>query len=163
METTAQKEIVMIGCAANGSAQELAATYCEKLQSRFSLSYIRRMQKWEDPKEPSLVDENHVSLERQGVFQGLWELGEKHGTGMLVSLKAIPIRQEFIELANVLDVNPYELPSKGGVLLAAEHGHQLVEKLQEEGYEATVIGRFDKAKARLIVNGEEKRFLTPTR
>lgn len=96
-----------------------------------------------------------------GIFGALWEMGEASGVGMTVDLHKIPIRQETIEVCEIFDVNPYMLISSGSMLMGASNGNLLVEKLAEEGIPAAVIGRAVEGNDRVIVNGEEKRFLEP--
>lgn len=98
---------------------------------------------------------------RGGIFAALWELAEYAGVGLHVQLKAIPIRQESVEICNFFDVNPYELVAGGSLLLIAEHGHDLVRALAEEQIPAAVIGRTDSSNDRVVINGEERRFLEP--
>ncbi|MDO4294220.1 MAG: AIR synthase-related protein [Eubacteriales bacterium] len=98
-----------------------------------------------------------------GVFAALWTLAQRAGTGLEVSLKKIPIRQETVEICNLLDVNPYELAGNGSLLLAAERGEELAERLVREGIPAAVIGHLTGDNDRVIINGEERRFLEPAR
>ncbi|MDE6713922.1 MAG: hydrogenase maturation factor, partial [Lachnospiraceae bacterium] len=62
---------------------------------------------------------------------------------------------------NYFDINPYALLSSGCLLLTADKGHDLVESLHKKGIDAAVIGRTTDSNDRLIINEEEKRFLTP--
>lgn len=96
-----------------------------------------------------------------GIFGALWEMGEASGVGIIVDLKKIPIRQETIEICELFDINPYMLMSSGSLLIGTEHGNLMVEKLAERGIAATVIGRATEGNDRVIMNGEEKRFLEP--
>ncbi len=96
-----------------------------------------------------------------GIFGALWEMGEASGVGMTVDLHKIPIRQETIEVCEIFDINPYMLISSGSMLIGSPNGNLLVEKLAEEGIPAAVIGRAVEGNDRVVVNGEEKRFLEP--
>ena len=49
----------------------------------------------------------------EGVFQALWRLGEKAGSGFTVSLEALRPHQYVIELCERLDLNPYRIPGLG--------------------------------------------------
>lgn len=98
-----------------------------------------------------------------GIFGALWKLGERFGTGLEIDLKKIPIRQETVEICNQLDLNPYELISGGSLLIAAEDGHALADALKAEGIPAAVAGRTVPGNDRVVLNGEEKRFLGPVR
>ena len=41
-----------------------------------------------------------------GIFTALWDLAREDGVGLTVYLKNIPVRQETIEICEVLDLNP---------------------------------------------------------
>ncbi len=96
-----------------------------------------------------------------GVFGALWELGSASGVGMEVDLKKIPVRQETIEICEFFDLNPYMLISSGCLLMATDYGNELVEELRKEGIPAAVIGRVTEGNDRVIINGEERRYLEP--
>lgn len=96
-----------------------------------------------------------------GVFGALWELGGRMGVGLSIDLKKIPVKQETIEICEFFDINPYELLSGGSLLLAVEDGVSLVERLGEQGIPACVIGKSIRGNDRVVINGEETRFLGP--
>ncbi len=98
-------------------------------------------------------------LSSGGVFAGLWELGQMAGLGMEVDLKAIPIRQETVEITDVFDLNPYIMASAGSLLIAANDGQKIVDALEKEGIPATIIGKLSKGNDRIIRNEDETRFL----
>ena len=96
-----------------------------------------------------------------GVFGALWEMAESAGCGLSVDLKKIPIKQETVEICNSFDINPYELMSSGSMIMAVKDGESLVKELEEKGIHAAVIGSLNEGNDRVVINGEEKRFLTP--
>ncbi len=96
-----------------------------------------------------------------GIFGALWEMGEASEVGIVVDLKKIPIRQETIEVCEMFDINPYLLISSGCLLIGTSQGNLLVEELQKQGIAAAVIGRATDGNDRIVVNGEEQRFLEP--
>lgn len=96
-----------------------------------------------------------------GIYGALWEFAEASGVGLVVELKKIPIRQETIEICEYFGLNPYELISSGCMLMATEHGEELVQSLQAEGIPASIIGKATVGNDRIIENNGEKRFLTP--
>lgn len=96
-----------------------------------------------------------------GIFGALWELAEASGVGLTIDLMQIPIRQETIEVCECFDINPYELISSGCMLMTAENGLDLVNSLKEQGIFASVIGKVTAGNDRVLMNGEEKRFLEP--
>ena len=98
-------------------------------------------------------------VSRKGVFAALWELAEGDARGLRVELKSIPIRQETVEICEILEVNPYELYGAGSLLMVTENGNNLVYELKKAGIQASVIGKLTEDKAKIIVNGEETRYL----
>ncbi len=102
---------------------------------------------------------NPYYLISSGIYGALWEVAEASGIGLEIDLKAIPVRQETIEICEYFELNPYYLISSGCMLMAADRGHDLVQKLKEAGIPAVVIGKAVPGKARRIRNGGEESFL----
>ena len=94
-----------------------------------------------------------------GIYGALWEVAEASGIGLEIDLKAIPIRQETIEICEYFELNPYYLISSGCMLMAADQGHDLVRKLEAAGIPAAVIGKAPDGKARRIWNVGEESYL----
>ncbi|MDO4333305.1 MAG: AIR synthase-related protein [Eubacteriales bacterium] len=98
-----------------------------------------------------------------GIFRALWTLAQRAGVGLEIDLKKIPIRQETVEICNYLDLNPYELAGNGSLLCITAHGETLLKELQREKIPAAIIGMATANNDKVIVNGEEKRFLEPAK
>ncbi|MCI5500805.1 MAG: AIR synthase family protein [Lachnospiraceae bacterium] len=96
-----------------------------------------------------------------GIFGALWEIGAASGVGIIADLRKIPIKQETIEICEVFDINPYMLISSGSMLIGCPQGNLLVEKLMQNGINAVVIGRATEGNDRIVVNGDETRYLGP--
>ncbi len=94
-----------------------------------------------------------------GIYGALWEIAEASGIGLEIDLKAVPFRQETIEICEYLGLNPYYLISSGSMLMAADRGHDLVRALKKAGIPAAVIGKAVAGKAKRVLNGEEEAFL----
>jgi len=94
-----------------------------------------------------------------GILATLWEMAEASNVGLEVDLKKMAIRQETVEVCEFCHLNPYQLTSVGSVLVFAEDGEELVQKYEELGIQATVLGKTTADTARVILGGEEKRFL----
>lgn len=119
----------------------------------------------------SVVPDSRVAMEsgvsamhdvtEGGIFGALWEMAAASGVGLEVDLRKIPIRQETIEVCEVFDINPYMLISSGAMLIGTDHGSQLVEELKRAGIHSAVIGWATQGNDRVILNGEERRFLEP--
>lgn len=96
-----------------------------------------------------------------GIFGALWEIGAASGVGITADLRKIPIKQETVEICEVFGINPYMLISSGSMLIGCLHGNELVEKLAKKGISAAVIGRATESNDRVVINGEETRYLGP--
>ncbi len=96
-----------------------------------------------------------------GIFGALWEVAEASKIGLDVDLKAIPVKQETIEICEFFGINPYELVSSGAMLIVTADGNGLVRKLTEAGVASAVIGKSNSSNDKRIINGDEVRFLEP--
>lgn len=100
-----------------------------------------------------------LTVKDGGIMTALWELAGYYGLGMRVKLRHIPVKQETIEICEILEVNPYHLLSGGCALLTADNGYRLCEELRELGFEASVIGRTMPDHDKAIINGDSVGFL----
>ena len=96
-----------------------------------------------------------------GIFGALWEMAEASGVGLEIDLRAIPIRQETVEVCEQFGLNPYQLISSGSMLMAAADGEKLVRVLEEQGIPASLIGKATDTNDRVLINNGERRFLEP--
>lgn len=143
----------------------------DKLKERFTEVFIRRAADFD--KFMSVVPEAAVAVRHGvsamhditegGVFGALWEVAEASGVGLDIDLMSIPIRQETIEVCEVFGISPYQLISSGSMLITTQGGHDLVAALEREGIHASVIGKVTQGNDRILINGEERRFLEPPR
>lgn len=149
----------------------LAREYEEELKKRFpakmiydAIQYDRRLSVVHEaaPAVKSGVTAMHDAHEG-GIFGALWEMAEASHVGLEVDLKKIPVKQETIEICNFFDINPYGLLSSGALLLASEDGNRLVMDLEAAGIDAVVIGKITDSNDRVIINGENRRFLEPSK
>ncbi len=183
-------EIVMIGYAGLSEGLRMIRENREQLQKRYAEGYLqeilgddeilkRTVEKVEelladkgscfrkagdaDLEEAQGLAEGSVFELTDGLYAGLWKLGEMGKCGLTVELSAIPLRQGTVEVCNEMDVNPYEIPSGGSYLYLSERGYQMVLELKEAGFPAFLIGTTTAEKARTIIRGEEKRYLEKIR
>ena len=96
-----------------------------------------------------------------GIFGALWELAESSGVGLEIELKKIPLKQETVEICEFFGINPYGLISSGAMLMASNDGSRLVMDLKKAGIAACMIGKATEGNDRVLLNGEERRFLEP--
>lgn len=94
-----------------------------------------------------------------GIFSTLWELAEGAGVGLTIDLKKLPLRQETVEVCELLGVNPYELRSGGCLVMTSEDGNGLVAALKEAQIPAVVVGKLTDSNDRIIKNEDEVRYM----
>lgn len=170
--------IVCIGHVALEATSMLATDGWEQLKTRYASSYLENAKKSSRnlslvPIYTLLFDGCEASdgnlnpeiayihdLSTGGIFAGLWELGERTGCGIDVSLKSIPIIQETIEVCDYFDINPYMAGSSGSALVVTSQGEKLVEFLEKRGISSIIIGQITNQNDRIVRN-DEVRFLTP--
>ena len=139
----------------------------QALSKRFVPTFLNQIKNLEpqlfSEKELAIAKEFGVSAMHQitsgGILAALWEIAESSNVGMEVDLKKMTIKQETVEVCEFCHLNPYQLTSTGSVLIFTDHGEELVARLAEEGAMAVVLGKTTVDTARVILGGEEKRFL----
>lgn len=94
-----------------------------------------------------------------GIFAALRELGEASKVGLSVNLLDIPIMQETVEICEIYGINPYELMSDGALIITGPNGLELVDELEKNGIRASIIGKITSGNDRLIINGDEVRYI----
>ncbi len=141
----------------------------EELSGRFSTSFIDKAKNLDVYisvlSEAAVAVQSGVSamhdVTEGGIFGALWEMAEASGVGLEIDTKKIPIRQETVEICEFFGINPYKLISSGCMLMAAEDGNKLVRELEKAGIPASIIGKATEGNDRVLLNGDERRFLEP--
>ena len=160
-------DLVVAGVIAIEGTQILIEKEKEKLLEYFSDGFlwntVRTLEKCRVPEmlsEP-FKDEIHAryDLGTGGVLSGLWKMTEASGTGLRADLRAIPVRQETIEICERLDVNLYKLQSDGAVLLGCTDGAKVVQECLHQQIPAAVIGKDVEGNDRLLYSGGLTRYL----
>ena len=145
----------------------LASEKMAELSSRYPVPFIEEAGRFKElldiRAEAAVAVESSVTaihdVSSGGIYACLWEMSEKAGCGLEVDLRKIPVRQETIEICEFFEVNPYQLTSGGALLITTPDGEGLVRKLEQQGIPATVIGSLKEGNDKIIVNGDEKRYL----
>ena len=141
----------------------------EELSRRFNPSFLKEAMSFS--KLLSVVKDAGIAktlgvtsmhdITEGGVFGALWETAQASGTGLCIELKDIPIRQETVEICEFFGISPYELVSSGSMLITSPRGQEIVRALKKEGINAAVVGKVTEGNDRILVNGEEIRYLEP--
>lgn len=88
-----------------------------------------------------------------GILGAVWEVAECSGLGVDVYVENIPVKEETKKICKVMGIDYLGLISSGTMIIAADDGDKLVEKLQEAGIEAAVIGKLTGGGKYMLVNG----------
>lgn len=149
----------------------LAKAYYERLRQRFPRRMIDEAAAFD--KYLSVMPEAATAMKsgvcgmhavsRGGIFAGLWEMAQAAGVGLEADLRKIPVRQETIEICEVIGENPYELLSGGCLLMTAKNGNALVSALEREEIPAVIIGHTTTGNDRVLYNKGHKRYLDKPR
>ncbi len=76
-----------------------------------------------------------------GILGACYEIAEASGTGIEVYADKIPILPETKRICELFHVDPLRLISSGSMLIACFDGSGLVQRLKNEGINASVIGK----------------------
>jgi hydrogenase maturation factor len=141
----------------------------DELLTKYSSSFINEAKKMLD--YISVVPESRIAMKvgvtsmhdvtEGGIFGALWEIGAASRVGLEVDLQKIQLKQETVEICEFFDLNPYMLIASGCMLIVSDKAELLVKRLNEEGIAATVIGHIREGNDRIVINGEEQRYLEP--
>lgn len=161
MELILTRQIGLLGTALLAEAEE------QTLRERFSEAMIeeaKAFRKFADTRREAELIRQYGKTEiyplgKGGILTGLWEIADRAGLGLTADLRKMTIRQETVEICEVLDVNPYLLESSGALLAGVENGYAVCEELCLAGITAKVIGRVNDGTERVIYNQGRKRFV----
>lgn len=147
----------------------------DELATRYPLSYVRKAASY--MADTSLMPELSVieaavaenpdcilaahDVSNGGVFGALWQMLSACNCGARLAAEKMPVKQEIIEVSEYFDINPYMMNGQGSMLLVTEHGQELTDAFMQAGIMANVIGMTTKEKDRVVMVGEEERYLVP--
>lgn len=164
-------EIIMTKWAGLEGTAIIASSKGQELLTRYTSSFVDNAKGLIDyisvESEVKIAKEFGVDLiyeiKEGGIFGALWEMGLASKRGLEVDLQKIKLKQETVEICEFFDLNPYMLISSGSALIVTHQGNRLVDKLNDAGIVAAVIGYITRGNKRIIRNGKERRYLEPTR
>ena len=162
-------ELVMTKWAGLEGTAILANDKEAELLTRYSSDFIaggkELMQYISVVKDAKIAKEVGVSamhdITEGGIFGALWEVACSSNVGIEVDLKKIPIKQETVEICEFFDLNPYMLMSSGCLLIGTKKGNEVVDRLNQAGIPAVVIGKVVSGNDKVIINQDERRYLEP--
>ena len=160
-------DIILIGRIAEDGILELLKEHGDSIASKYSKRYYSEgiaglEAEFGDDECMRLLNSAGADVfvvGKQGIFSALHKLGQTCDTGFRTDLKSISIRQFCIEIADLLDVNPYTLSSLGCILVRTHDGAALAAELNSKGYPSAVIGYTTEEKACCIVKEDTLMYL----
>lgn len=151
----------MTGYAGQKETAVLAERCEDRLGREFPLSVIedaKAMAADYEPPEECLC-RARAGITSGGVAAALWILGEKLQSGLRVDLRSVPIRQETVEICEILDLDPYSLRSDGAWLIAVDDAQQALLWCRIRNIPAAKIGETTGGDARILECGDVTRYL----
>ncbi len=162
--------LIMCGYAGTLGTVLIYESNRDALLTRYSETYLRTVDKFQqllqiDTALGATAFANGAvhahAVSRRGVYGAVLELAEKFDRGVTISLDAIPVKQETIELCEFVGETPYTIDGMGAVIFVAKDGAAVEAALREMGREAAVIGHFIKEKKRVVTHDGVESHLNP--
>ena len=168
------QDIIMTGFAGWKGSVKLSEAYKDRLEQHFNPVFLEKLLYIDKSGDafscvPAVSAAANAGVRTMyaagdgGVFNAVWELACRYGLGVRIHLKAIPIRQETVEVCDYFNVSPYQLLSTGVLLMTADHGQKVLTELAAAGIPAVIIGHLTDDNDRVVLNDEEVRYLEPFR
>lgn len=88
-----------------------------------------------------------------GILGAVWEVAECSGLGVDVFVESIPVKEETKKICAAMGIDYLRLISSGTMIIAAEDGPMLVDKLAEAGIAAAVIGKLTEGGKYMLAGG----------
>lgn len=181
--------IIIVGYAGAYATKEIIKEKREEILSRFSFSYIKKLENRIVVNEDECCDKLCSSKEddnnnlykfvlqkvssyknkitvtecgKGGVLAGLWNFLAEVECGAEFSQKDIPILQGTIEICEMYKLNPYRLFSKNVCILnlCNEDAKKFLSECNKKNIPAAIIGHLTNEKQRIRIDNEEHSFLT---
>lgn len=156
------QDLVVAGRIAQSGASEAAQYFQKELRERFSDLFLEKaVQVVSIPPKTDEIwkkagAEAILEAGEGGIFSCLWELSGLFQKGFTIELQQIPVRQDTIELCEVMGLNPYRLESRECIVFTTKNGNDAVRFLGRHGIEAAWIGKVEKGiRCRIINDGIE--------
>ncbi|MCR5501501.1 MAG: hypothetical protein K6F53_00675 [Lachnospiraceae bacterium] len=117
----------------------------------------------EEPSDIRIAREHGASYAREylkgGIFEALFRMSRELKCGLEAGITKIPVKQETVEVCEVLKANPYALYSGHSSLILCEHGDEMIRCLNEKGIPAFFIGTTNPSNDKILINGDERGYL----
>ena len=166
------RQVIMTGYIALEGTELLAGQFKEKIDERYpawltrEASYFGKGKDEADFEKAREILSEHIlamgstlgedafltEVKKGGFLTGLYELSTMCGTGFELDLRSVPIRQETVEICELLEVNPYHLYGGKCLIAIVPEGGSALEKLKAAGISAHLTGHTTDKKAHILFN-----------
>lgn len=113
--------------------------------------------------EVALATENGAVYAKEyfefGIFEALFQMSKELRCGLVTNIRDIPIKQETVEICEVLDANPYSMFSGYSTVIVAEDGLKIKRILDGANIPSNIVGYTTQNNDKIVVNGDESGFL----
>lgn len=94
-----------------------------------------------------------------GILEALYRMSRECKCGLEAEILRIPVKQETIEVCEVLRANPYALYSGYSALILCEDPEEMIRILDENDIPAVRIGHTMPGNDKILINGDERGYL----
>ncbi len=154
-------DIIMTGYAGAAGARKLALEHLpqllRELPSSVVYSAMGEPSSWDLP--DGAVFLGRVKLKEGGVFRALWILSQKLQCGFDIDLRKIPVRQEMVEICEVLNADIYTIAACSGWIAATAKTEAFLDLCRRDSIPACVIGKTTRSMAKVLHLGDAVRYL----
>ena len=166
------RQVIMTGYIALKGTAILAREFKDKIDERYPVWLSREASRFGEGKDSEDFDKAreillaHIrdmgsecgedafltEVSKGGFLTGLYEMAAMCATGFELDLRSVPIRQETIEICELLEVNPYHLYGEKCFIAIVPEGGSALEKLKAAGISARLVGHTTDKKAHILFN-----------
>ena len=134
------ESIIMTGYIGMSGIRQLIDRNSDIVQARYSDDYTAKAYGSDEElyigDVVELLRKNNINcymhdVSEGGIFGALWDMSEYGHTGLDVDIRSISVRQEIIEICELLNVNPYELESMGCLLMTSDNDCDIINILKK--------------------------------
>ena len=149
------------------AAYILACEREKELSSYFAPDIVRNAKLFKNEmsveKEKRIASEMSAAftlpLSEGGLMTSLWKVACAFETGMDIDLKAVPVKQETIEICEYFSLNPYEIRSGGSLMIIARDERKICRALENAGIRSAIVGELNDSSDCILRHGDVRSYL----
>ena len=98
-----------------------------------------------------------------GILGACFEIAEASGIGIEIYKEKLPVLPETEAICRAFQIDPLGLISSGSILITAPDGKKIVNTLNKQGINATIIGKMTKNGKFIVAEGRKTPLIPPAR